>query len=124
MGSQRSFGFRLFVLLLTNIGIGLVGFHFLHFLGKVVECMIQLVYLHSSPYSDLVDCTCFNTMGHVLHLLHRLVRVWDVGMGKCLKIIFGEESSDGVTMGCVKFSPTGTFLSNGSLADSVSCQNF
>jgi COMPASS component SWD3 len=41
--------------------------------------------------------------------------VWDVGTGECLKTIVGEESSGGVAVGCVNFSPNGRFLLSGSL---------
>ncbi|KAL7485104.1 hypothetical protein ACHAW6_010707 [Cyclotella cf. meneghiniana] len=68
-------------------------------------------------HSDPVTSVCFNYDGTcVASASHDgLVRVWDVGTGECLKTIVGEESSEGVAVGCVKFSPNGRFLLSGSL---------
>lgn len=68
---------------------------------------------HSDPVTSVsfnYDGTCVASASH-----DGLVRVWDVGTGECLKTIVGEESSEGVAVGCVKFSPNGRFLLSGSL---------
>lgn len=68
---------------------------------------------HSDPVTSVTfnyDGTCVASASH-----DGLARVWDVGTGECLKTIVGEESSEGVAVGCVNFSPNGKYLLSGSL---------
>ncbi|KAL7507096.1 hypothetical protein ACHAXN_004299 [Cyclotella atomus] len=68
---------------------------------------------HSDPVTSVVfnyDGTCIASASH-----DGLARVWDVSTGECLKTVVGEESSEGVAVGCVEFSPNGKYLLSGTL---------
>jgi COMPASS component SWD3 len=68
---------------------------------------------HSDPVTSVVfnyDGTCIASASH-----DGLARIWDVSTGECLKTVVGEESSEGVAVGCAEFSPNGKYLLSGTL---------